>query len=67
MTSILEQHFGSLTLTDSPVSQNVKTSPQPILPVEDIARKWLEQFDHAIASRNAEAIALLFHDDGISL
>jgi hypothetical protein len=65
MVSVLQQYFGSSKLTNSPVDQATITSPKPTVPAKDIASKWLEQFNHAITSRDAEAVADLFQDDGI--
>ena len=67
MASVLQQYFGSSKLTDSPVDQATKPSPKPTAPAKDIASKWLEQFNHAITSRDAEAVANLFQDDGMQL
>jgi len=65
MTSILQQHLGPLKLADSPVDQPTRTSPKPALSAQDIAGKWLEQFNHAIRSRDPDAVANLFREDGI--
>jgi len=65
MTSTVHTHLGPLKLADSPVDQPARASTNPALPAEDIAGKWLEQFNHAIVSRDADAVVNLFREDGI--
>jgi len=65
MTSTVLPHVGALKLADSPVDQPARASAKPALPAEDIAGKWLEQFKHAIISRDADAVVNLFQEDGI--
>jgi len=67
MPSILEQHLDLETLHEKPVVQKEKVQPKPQKPVQEIAEKWIAEFNEAIKTKNSEAIADLFLEDGSSV
>jgi hypothetical protein len=66
MPSILESHIGPLILADKPVIQNEKATPKPTVSIQEIAEKWMREFDEAIRSKSATQVASLFQSDGAS-
>ena len=64
MTTILERHFDIVALHDKPVVQEEKVSPTPVCPIEEIAEKWIKQFDAAITAQDSDSISVLFQDNG---
>ena len=64
MDTALESLLGSLKLSDKPVVQEKKLSPAPKIPIQEIAAKWIGQFNDAIKSKDSNAIAALFQDNG---
>jgi hypothetical protein len=66
MTTILERHFDVHTLHDRPVVQAEKLSPKPVQPIDKIVQTWMTEFNAAMTARDSDAIAALFHENGIS-
>ena len=66
MSSILERHIGPLILADKPVIQNEKATPKPSVSIQEIAEKWMGEFDKAIRTKNGAQVASLFQNDGTS-
>src|ERR1700694_2030263 len=66
MPSILERNLDLVTLHEKPVIQKAKQCPKPQKPIEEIAQKWISEFNDAISSKDADAVAALFQPDGIA-
>jgi hypothetical protein len=67
MPSIVESYIGPLTLADKPVIQKEKATPKPKVSIQEIAEKWIGEFDKAIRTKNALDVAALFQNDGTCL
>ena len=64
MSTTVARHFDLSTLYDKPVVQKAKPSPKTPLPAQEVAAKWIHDFDEAIRARDAAAVAALFQEDG---
>jgi hypothetical protein len=64
MASTRERHLDLSTLHDKPVVQKDKYSPKPQSPIEEIARKWITEFNDLIRRNDAAAVPVLFQEDG---
>jgi hypothetical protein len=65
MSTILARYFDLTTLNEKPVIQAEKPTPKPSSSPQEIAAKWIGEFDHAIQTKNASAVANSFQEDGI--
>jgi len=65
--SIRSRFFDLAQLSEKPVVQKEKSTPEPSLPLQKLADNWITQFNHAIQSKNAEATEKLFQPEGIAV
>jgi hypothetical protein len=64
MTSIRERYFDGLTLREAPILQEELKTPKPQSDPKVIMGEWMREFNDAIQTKNATAVASLFREDG---
>ena len=67
MSAGVERSFEAGSLYDKPVVQKEIETPKAHKPVSEIAEKWIANFNEAIQSKDATAVAALFLENGSML